>query len=182
MKDEITVQIVDRIIATIVKVCRTDIDPTDATYAEVKAGRFQDDRIAKGVTIAVMPGTIDDPNYMDGNVDLKREMFSMGFNVPAREIGGTEMWWRRGGIQVSCSFVAKKLTEDESRKAAGQVMGRIERAIPKIYVADLRDDFGEHAIKAFLYANTYYQSGGPPDSYTWRGKVLWQVLTEREWS
>jgi hypothetical protein len=155
------------------------VGSSDPTRAAVKAGRFQDDEIAKGVTIAVMNGTLDDPDYMDGNVDLKRTMYQVGFSVPAREIGGTEMWWRRGSIQLNCSFVMSSLTEDQARRAAGKVMGRIERCIPKVRVSDLRDPYGEHAVLVFLYGNTYFQSGGPPTSYIWRGKALWQVLTER---
>jgi hypothetical protein len=51
--------------------------------------------------------------------------------------------------------------------------------IERTEVSDLVDDFGERASMIAVYASTFFEGGGPPDQYIWRGSILWQCLTER---
>jgi hypothetical protein len=157
----------------------TEIPTDDPTIASVvKIGRFQDDPTRYPISVAISPGDPEDPNYRDGIVTLD-QMHNIGFEVPAREIGGGSYWWRRGILQVQCHFVLARYPETIALEHAHNVLGRIELALETTYLADLTDDFGEHAIVPFVYGNTFFESGGPPADYIWRGKVLWSVLTYR---
>lgn len=181
--DSIISQLVDRFTDVMIAACQTNVSKSDPSYATmVKSGRFQDDPLKVGNIVVVQNGDLDDPDYMDGITDLKHMRHNAGFDVEPREIGGTEMWYRRGTVRISCFFITKGYNEHKSRQVATTLMGRAERALANAYVCDLRDPFDEHAIKVFVYGNTFAQSGGPPASYIWRGKILWQVLTERKWT
>lgn len=177
--DHITSQIVERIRESLSPVLWDNIDPTDPTRCVVKIGRFQEDPSPVVNYIAIQMGDLEDPNYLDGISSLRKDEHQIGWNVPSREIGGTEMWWRRGTIRIGCFFIVKNYDETTARQSAGVIMGRVEGTLPRVSVANLRDPYGEHAIKLFVEGNTFFQSGGPPSSYIWRGKVRYQVLTER---
>jgi hypothetical protein len=51
--------------------------------------------------------------------------------------------------------------------------------IERTQVSDLVDEFGEQALMIAVYASTFFEGGGPPSDYIWRGNVYWQVLTSR---
>lgn len=150
--------------------------PTQAKL--VKIGRFQDDPTIKSIYVAISGGDPDNIEYRDGIVSLE-EMQRIGFAAYPREIGGGQMWWRRGVIQVGCYFVVERVNEETAAQYAYDVLGRIENAIEGTTVIDLVDDFNERAIMGFCFSNSFFESGGPPQDYIWRGKVLWSVLTER---
>jgi hypothetical protein len=145
----------------------------------VKVGRFQDDPTRFPISVAISPGDPADPEYRDGIVTMQEQKHSIGFEIPPREIGGGQYWWRRGVLQVQCHFVLSRYPEPKATEYAYEVLGRILGSLERTNVADLTDDYGEHAIVPFAYANTYFESGGPPADYIWRGKVLWSVLTYR---
>jgi hypothetical protein len=171
----ILTKLVDDLTAALI----TNIPDGDATKADVvKRGLLQQDKVSRNIEIGVTGGDHDDPNYTDGIIDLQR-MPQVGFYAPAREVGGGELWWRKGVARVDCFFVRERLTEDESFEAAYKILGRIEKAIALSNMSGLTDEFGEKAIKVFCYGNTFFQSGGPPKSFIFRGKILWQCLTER---
>jgi len=152
-------------------------DPTRASI--VKIGRFQDDPTRYPISIAISPGDPEDPAYKDGIVTLDA-MQNIGFEIYPREIGGGEYWWRRGVLQVQCHFVLSRYPEETALEYAYQVMGRILDSLASTYLADLTDEWGEHAVIPFIFANTFFESGGPPADYIWRGKVLWSTLTYRK--
>jgi hypothetical protein len=181
MTSHIVVQILDRIVTGLTPVCQTNVDEDDPTYAEiVKKGLLQENKVKKNVGIGVTAGDHENPEYIDGIVTLE-EFKNIGFdlsNMP-REIGGGELWWRRGVVRVECFFIQEKLPEDEAYVAAYSVLGRVQNTLQAIYVGDLVDDDDERAIKLFSYGNTFFQSGGAKDSNIFRGKVFWTCLTER---
>lgn len=170
----------DRIAEGLIQYCQTDIDYSDpARLNEVKVGRFQQDPNGTQLRVSVQGGDLDDPNLMDTIIDPDKLRNRLGFTVPAREIGGTQLWMRKGVARIELFFIVEKATEEESRDRAYQVLGRIQSNIERIYVANLTDSFGEHAIRLFSTQNSLFQSGGPPTSWIWRGKVVWECLTER---
>ena len=57
--------------------------------------------------------------------------------------------------------------------------GRLCSVVPTMEASAYADDFGESGIKTFLYGSTFYEGGGN-NNYLWRGKVLWQCLTAKE--
>jgi hypothetical protein len=174
--------IVDRIVSELTRTCITEIphkDPTRLTI--VKSGRFQVDPGITELRVSVQGGDLENPDLMDTIVDINNNPSRVGFHVDAREIGGTAMWYRRGTARIELFFITDQLEEMVSRDRAYTILGRVQDTIPATYVADLYDGYGEHAVKLFHTQNSLVQSGGPPSSYLWRGKVVWECLTEREY-
>lgn len=174
------VLILDKIVERLIADCQTDVPEDDVTRADVvKKGLLQDNRVRKNIEIAVEPGNHEDPNYIDGIVSLE-ELKNIALDVPPREIGGGELWWRRGVVRIEAFFIQEGLTEDEAFVAAYQVLGRVQNNIQLIDMTGVVDDWGERAIKILTYANTYFESGGAKQKQLiFRGKVFWACLTER---
>ena len=145
----------------------------------VKKGLLQENKIQENIQIGVTGGDHEDPNYRDGIVTLS-DLPNIGWKVPVREVGGGEMWWRRGVVRVEAYFVASAaLKEDDAFVAAYQILGMIEETVAACSVNDLRDTYGEHSVLLFCFGNTFYEVGGQPSSFIFRGKVFWTALTER---
>lgn len=150
-------------------------DPTRAT--DVDIGRFQDDKIMNNIHIAISGGDPDNPKTKDGIVTLE-EMHNIGMKPISREIGGGQYWWRRGVVQIGCYFINQQFERDVARQYAYEVLARVENNMESIRFSSV-DDYGERAIRLYVYANTFHESGGPPNSYIWRGAVNWACLTGR---
>lgn len=171
--------IVDAIVERLTDTLITSIPPDDPTRADiVKAGRFQDNPIHRNVYAAVTGGDPDDPNYKDGIITLE-DMDRIGWRFPVREIGGGELWWRRGIVSLGCYFIRDKASETLAAQYAYDILGRIEKSLSHMPLTNLSDDYGEKGIFLTVYGNTFSESGGPPTSYIWRGKVFWSALTRR---
>jgi hypothetical protein len=164
---------------------KTEIEPTSLSRLDiVKFGRFQDAPTTKGKNIyaAISVGNPEDPNYMDGIASM-RDIERIDVKFPVREVGGGEMWYHRGRVQLGCYYLVDQLNEEVAGQNALIVMGRLMQTLKTIRLVGLdghmlTDEFGESAIKLFVYAYNFFESGGPPKSYIWRGAVHWQVLTE----
>jgi hypothetical protein len=171
--------ILDKIVEHLTLVMQTEVDVDDLTYADtVKKGLLQEPKLAKNVGLGVSGGDHEDPEYMDGIVTLG-DMKNIGFMVEPREVGGGQLWWRRGVIRVECFFVRERLEEEEAFAAGYDILGRVESTLETINMVGVMDDFDERAIKLFCTGNTYFESGGRPRTFIFRGKVFWQCLTER---
>ena len=171
--------ILDKIVERLTLVMQTNIDPTDITYADiVKKGLLQENKAKRNIGIGVTGGDHDDPEYTDGIASLSK-LPEIAMDLPIREIGGGQMWWRRGVIRVECFFIREKLEEDAAFVAAYEVLGRIMANLESINFTGVVDSFDERALKLFCYGNTFFESGGAPKSFIFRGKVFWQVMTER---
>jgi len=180
MSQQIIPMITSALVTSITATCQTAISGSDITRAvSVKRGRWQDDPTRKFVYVTVCGGDPEDPKFQDGIVSLGT-FENISYMMPAREIGGGQLWWRRGIIQVGCYFLRQGLDEDDAINAAYVVLGRLQSCIESTVVSNLTDDFGEHAIQLFCFADSFFESGGPPTSYIFRGRVYWSCLTERE--
>lgn len=180
-KTQIVNMVLDHLVATLKEGMQTAIPTTVLSYADVvKKGLLQTDKTSKNVQIGVMGGDHEDPNYLDGIITMREAEAAMGMDLNwPREVGGGQLWWRKGVVRVECFFVRERLTEDEAFDAGYEVLGRAMNLIEKVDLSNLTDDFDEHAIMILCYQNTYFESGGPPKSYIFRGKILWSCLTER---
>jgi hypothetical protein len=175
----ITVLVMNRMKDSLTTTMQTNVSSGSIERADVvKVGLFQEDPLRNNIHLAIQGGDHTDPNYRDGIVTIN-QMDNLGFNPIPREIGGGSSWWRRGTIELGCFFVREGLTEDKATEAAYNVLGRLEANLESIQVADLVDDFGEAAQRLWLGGNTFVQSGGPPRSYIFRGRVFWSCETER---
>jgi hypothetical protein len=94
-------------------------------------------------------------------------------------VGGGHFWWRKGRVSISCYFLTQKFDQDTAGLHAHTIMGRVVHYTERTPVANLVDDFGERALAIYVYASNFFEGGGPPDQYIWRGEVLWQALTSR---
>lgn len=157
----------------------TTMDEDYPIYADtVKVGRFQENPNRKNVYIAIQSGDPDDLNFVDGIVSLD-DFKDIAIEVPPREIGGGQLWWRRGIVQYGLFFNKSNYAEEIAMEYAYELLGYMQRAMETIQVADLVDPYGEQAYYLFVFANTFTESGGPPKSYIWRGRMYWQCLTEK---
>src|SRR5258706_15261400 len=103
----------------------------------------------------------------------------IGFIVDPREIGGGQMWMRGFVARLECNYIVAGLEESDAHKHAYNVLGKLMANSELAPIGGIVDSFGEVAIQAFVFSNTMFESGGPPASFIFRGKVLFQVLTER---
>ena len=174
--------IVDKMVEKLLLVMQTNIDEDEITYADiVKKGLVQENRAKKNVSIGVTPGDHDDPSYIDGILTLDK-MPSIGVNYPVREFGGGQYWWRRGTVRIECFFIREKLEEPDAFIAAYEVLGRLMDNIETVDLSTVGpDSFGERPLNPiYCYGNTFFESGGAPKSFIFRGKVFWQCMTERK--
>ena len=158
-----------------------DVDVEDPTIAKVvKIGLFQDDPTNKNIYIAIQGGDHDDPLDADGIITGYRMQKDVGIDFPwAREIGGGQIWRRKVTIQIGCYFIRQKFSEDEATDQAYIALSRLLSSVESMNISGLLDDFGERVVEVFCHGNTFFESGGPPASYIFRGKVLVSYLTER---
>lgn len=168
IKDYLTIKLID------------EISTSDLSRAsEVKIGRFQEDPLQTNVYIAISPGDpLKTGDWEDGIVTLE-SMQRVGFLIDPREVGGGEMWWRRGIAQIGVFYINERLDEEEAMLNAHNTLHRLLWALRGAPVGGLTDDYNEKSVKMFVAAHQFSESGGPPDQYIWRGKVWWQVLTEQ---
>jgi len=144
----------------------------------VQAYRFQDNPLEKVNYLYVSAGNPQDPDLQDARVSA-RDMENLGMNLPAGEVGGGHYWWRRGRIALGCYFITKNYTQEVAADYAHTFLGRVMHHTERANVSDLVDDWGEEASYLMVFASTFFEGGGPPNQFIWRGHVLWQVLTHR---
>lgn len=159
---------------------QSEVPDDDVTKADVvKIGLLFDNKTKNNIQIGIQAGDHDNPEELDGIVTLDK-LPDIGMLIPAREIGGGQVWMRRGTAKIECFFIRERLTEEEAFQKAYEVMGRLTQAIEETPIASIpTDSFGERPISLHCYAQTFFQSGGPPNSYIFRGKALWAALTEK---
>jgi hypothetical protein len=145
----------------------------------IKVGRFQQNPLENPRYLAINTGNSRNDSTVDGIVSLG-DMQNISMRLPGREVGGGSYWWRRGVIDIGYYGVAEGKTEEQTVTEAFQFLGRVQYWTERTRIADLTDEFGEHAMKIFVYASTYTESGGPENQYIYRGQIHWQVMTARK--
>jgi hypothetical protein len=172
----------ERIVRDLTVVLTTNIAEDDPTRVDaVKLGRFQATPNTEPRRVYVMNGDIEDPKWADEIADPERNDNELAFRVWPREIGGGEMWWRKGIVQFELFFLmtTDRPEEDLSRAYAHIIVSRAEQTMREVEISDLEDIYGESAIKLFCPRTSTLQAGGPSNQYVWRGKLYWAALTER---
>lgn len=179
MRTHIRDLLVHRFAQSLETECKTNAYRTDPARVDlVKPYRFQQEPQGTPVYLSVIAGDVSDPTLRDARVKAD-EQESLGINLPSGEIGGGHLWWRRGRVTIACYYVMHKFSQEDAALHSHTVLGRVTHHLERTQVADLVDDFGERALATMVIANVFFESGGPPDQYIWRGEVEWQVLTER---
>jgi len=177
----IVYMVVNKITSELDDALITNIPRSDKARADlVKAYRFQDSPKTYALNVSVVPGDPNKPDTVHGRIDIGEGFEKLGLNIPAGEVGGGHLWWRRGRIKVGCFFVDKGYKEEIAADYAHVLLGRIEYYTERINVTGLVDDFGERAHgNVQVFASNLFEGGGPDTSYIWRGEIHWQVLTQR---
>lgn len=159
---------------------RDEIPNDDPGRADViKLGLLFENKTKKNIQLGIQSGDHDLPEELDGIASMKK-LPEIGMTFPAREIGGGQIWMRRGIVKYENFFVKEKLTEEEAYQRAFEVLGRLTQAIEEVPINEIpQDSFGERIISVHCYASTCFESGGPPASYIFRGKALWAIYTEK---
>lgn len=160
---------------------QTLIPVTDPIRAhKVKKGLLVENKTTDFIQLGIQGGDHEAPDDEDGIVGLQK-LPRIAMDIPPREIGGGQVWMRRGVVRVEAFFLHKGITEDIAHQYGYALLGRVMRHIETTPVFSLSpDDFGEQvATQVYCYANTYFESGGPPSSFIFRGKVKWALFTER---
>ena len=182
MTDQITYLFMARLRDHLTAKMTTDIAANDPTRADVvKIGLFQDDPTNKNVYLAIQGGNHEDPKENDGIITGYRMQTDVGIDFPyAREIGGGQVWRRKVTIAIGCYFIRQKFVEEEATRQAYITLGRLLSSIETVNINGLVDSFGERVIEVFCHGNTFFESGGPPSSYIFRGTASVSFLTERQ--
>lgn len=175
--------IVDMILEEMVVHLRTvmvdAIDEDDPSRVDVvKKGLIIENKTTENIQLGVQGGDHADPDIEDGILTLQKipEIF---MQYAPREIGGGQVWVRRGIVKLDAYFTIAKLKEDDAFTVAYNILGRLTQAIDGTPVSGMKDDYGEKAITIHAYSSKYHESGGPPASYIFRGQVNWLCFTER---
>jgi len=176
---QITHLLIKRLETSLTASLLTAISSSSPTRAKkIQAYRFQENPLEENIYLWVAGGNPEDPNDRDARVGTA-QMEGLGMELPRGEVGGGHLWWRKGHVEVGCYFVREHFAQSVAGDYAHIVLGRTMNCIERTQVSDLVDEFGEQAVLITVYASAFFEGGGPPNQYLWRGKVLWQALTER---
>lgn len=146
----------------------------------VKIGRFQENPVEKNISLAISPGDFEDPAFMDGRIDNPEFRDLRIRYVPVSEIGGGEMWWRRGTCNLQVFFVRQRYSEEDAMRTAYDFYGRVLNALRGVSFSKVKDSFGEMAVPPlYVESSAFFESGGA-SQYIWRGKIRWRMLTWKD--
>ena len=169
-------QIVDRLVTQIADVCQTPVsDQTRVNH--IVRGEFQDDPEDYGVIVCIHR---NDPDKTEragdsGWVDEK-DLTEMGLAIGAGGYAAVEHWKRRFTVEIIVWPGEDQETADEIN---GTVVARVRRAVTRLHLTDLTDDFGESIVVGInpvqrMQAN---EGGGPDDEYSWKTKLYLEYRT-----
>jgi len=173
--------VVDALTIHLVTTLQTDLAASDPSIANlVRAGRLQDDPTENAIHILVHSGDPEDDKVQHGMITANdRDRFGLGY-IPPQEVGGGSLWWREVTVQLGCFLINLGYTRDQAREYAHQVLGRVELNTANCTTTvGLTDEFGEQSLKTFVTRSLFQESGGPDDSWIWRGKVWASLLCAR---
>ena len=176
---QITNIVLDALVTHLTKTMITDVTDKTTRATLVKKGLLQTDKIQSPIEIGVTGGDHENPDYRDGIVTLGQQD-DIAFEIPPREIGGGQIWVRRGVARLECYFIASAYVETVAHDKAYEILGRLENEIEQCRIGGLTDSYGEVAGRMYCFGNTFFESGGTPNQFIFRGKILWQFFTERQ--
>ena len=178
---QIVYMVIDALVTHLTETLITNVATDDPVRASlVKMGLLVENKTRQNIQIGVQGGDHELPDQQDGIVTLEK-LPNLSMVFPAREIGGGQMWMRRGVVKVDAFFLHKQINEVTAHQYGYDLLGRVMSNIESTPLENMgSDDYGELAVgNPHCYANTYFETGGPPNSYIFRGKVFWVVFTER---
>lgn len=166
----------DKLVQLVTAACITNVSDPDYQASEVRQGLLQQDPVENRITLLVNPGDPEDSRSEPKWSDVPAgEDPSMGY--PSFEMGGGGFMLRRFSIDVRAYFINSQEDRETARKIATFIFKSAEKAVHQATMG-FTDSFGEFALQSFVKKTIPFESGGPPNQFIWRGKILVQVLTE----
>jgi hypothetical protein len=172
--DAIMNHVRDRLQAVLVDNVPAD-DPTRAGC--VKVGPYQGEPAPDEGRITVSIHENDPDGIVKGGVTAMPGDWSDEMDIV--EIGGAATMARLFTIKARCLFTTTREDENEARRIAFAVRGRIENALKKMSFSSVRTE-DEYVARGALSQDLSVemtQSGGPPDAFDYIIKVHFSVLT-----
>lgn len=148
---------------------------------EIRQGQLQANPVdGNGIRVLVNPGDLDDTKSSSWIDELATKTSVPGWELPSLEIGGGSFYVRRFTVDVSVFFVKSKENRELARQIGTYVINRAESTLRENpFPPNLVDTFGETAIGLQVSKSYPIEGGGPPNSFIWRGKIFFQVITEK---
>ena len=147
---------------------------------EIRPGLAQQNPVTDRISVFLHHGYPDDlgtdPTWVDRAVGDANE--GNTGQLSGFFIGGARRYWRAFVIEIKCYFIKTQETRDAARAIAENVFSRAQRVLMQSQLLPLTDDFGETSIMLTMDKFNDAESGGPPKSFIWRGKIYFRVLTE----
>lgn len=159
----------------------------ESRSALIRGGRLQEDptRLEAINYVLIQEGDPEHEGWIhQGNSIVDNPTIDTGFTF---EMGGGSLFWRRMSIEVGGYYIIPKYDRNQARDHFHRFIGRtayytqhsiIDRTSQ---VLGLKDEFGEEIIGLYVVKERYNESGGPPKSFIWRGRINFDVLTHRSW-
>lgn len=180
---EIPVSIHDAIMASIAEKLSNEMilsEPDEYLRPSlIRPGLLQANPVKERISLLIYPGDIDDLESKPVWSDTPATKGSMpGWEMDAYEIGGGEFWFRRFTIDVNVYLTQTK--EDRSNaRALGLFVNAKAHQILHEQSLVVQDGFGETSLRCYVNRTVPVEGGGPPNSFIWRGKIFFSVLTEK---
>ncbi len=152
-------------------------DPTLAGL--VRTGLLQQSPLSSGgINILTQYNDPDDENAWRHSIIAAEESHKIGLMLPAYEIGGGQMWFRRYTTKLTLFFKTGD-TRESAQEEAQIIMSRAENAILTSPLPTGGDSYGEYALQNYLYASKNIEGGGP-GQFIFYGCIWWQTLCEKQ--
>lgn len=179
MADNSIVQtIADTTTAYLKLILEDQIAAADETRAGlVRIGLLQASPLTAGINILTQFNDPDDPQGWRHGI-LPGPGHKLDLDMPAYEIGGGQMWFRRYTTVLEL-FFKNGATRVRSEELAQIILSRAELAIMEAPLpTENPDSFGEIALKTFIHSDTNIEGGGT-GQFIFHGKIWWQCLTQK---
>jgi hypothetical protein len=169
-----------RIVDLLTLYCKTSLEaiveakPEAADYVAtlIRQGQLQDDPVKHRISLVVNPHNPDDLSSRPWHSDRPGDNEDGRGHEPLYEIGGGETWERQFCIDINVYLIKTQETRADARQIGLWVFGRAQQAIRENKALGFTDDFGETALYMLVSNVSPYESGGPPTSLIWRGKLF----------
>ena len=157
----------------------------DSPYrpALIRPGRLQEDPEELGISILIREGDfeLDAPDQTIVSLE-KDNLYGRDTGYSATEIGGGWIWRRKMSCEVNCYFTRLGYDRETAADIATEVFSSLEYWLAQSNqdrVWGVCDDWRECALELVVVGSKMRESGGPPQDFIWRGKVVFDVITTK---
>ena len=168
----------DYIVQILVDYCQEAVSAVASAYAAVliRQGTLQQDPVKERISILVNP---NDPDDISNKPEWADSIVGRDDGWAAYEIGGGERWWRKFTIDINVYLVRTREERGLAREIGMFAFSAVHGTLQDHKAIDVTDFFGESAFLMLVDSSMPYESGGPPNTFIWRGKIRLKVLTEK---